>query len=106
MNNNYRTFKYTADTIDGVIQEFPKQFYLRCGQVQIIGPSQVRNYNGTECIQVMNVFLVLYNGQLLGNVCHKTKSGFLNFLRSVCNVDYLGINGGRLELNGCDLVLN
>lgn len=103
--STYKTFKFIAETIDGVIQEFPKEFYLRCEQVIPIGASQVRNYNGTECIQVMNVFLVQYNGQLLGNTCIKDKSQFVQFFNARCRWDYILLNGCNLQLNGCDLIL-
>lgn len=101
MSENYRTFQFTADSIDGVIQEFPKKFFLRCDQVQIIGASQVRNYTGTWCIQVMNVFLIQYNGQLLGSKCFKTFEQFVRFIKSVCQYDYFLMNGRNLLINGC-----
>lgn len=101
-----RTFKFTADTIDGKIQEFPQQFELRCDLVKPLGKEVVRQHNGSECIQAMKVFLIYYNGQAFGNRCHESMAEFVTFLRSVCYTDYLGLNGNRMTLNGCDLILN
>ncbi len=103
---NFNTFKFTADTIDGKIQEFPQVFSLRCKLVKPIGESIVREFNGNECIVAMKVFLIMYEGQLLGNRCHKSFTGFMNFLRAQCFTDYLSLNGCNLQLDGCDLILN
>lgn len=101
MSRNYRTFLFTADTINGVIQQFPKQYFLRCGQVTPIGLSIVRNYTGTECIQAMTVFLIQYDGELLGNSCFKSFSAFMRFYQAVCQSSYLLLNGCNMTLNGC-----
>lgn len=98
-----KSFKFTADTIDGKIQQFPQQFYLHCDKVKPIGESIVREYNGNECIVAMKVFLILYNGQLLGNKCHRSFEGFMNFLRSKCYTDYMLVNDCILTMNGCDV---
>lgn len=100
------TFKFTADTIDGVIQQSPQLFYLNCNKVKPIGASVVRTFNGNECIQSMKVFLVLYDGKLLGNKCHTTFTEFIDFLKAVCYSDYLLLNGVNLELDGAELILN
>lgn len=100
------TFKFTADTINGVIQITPQQYHLQCKKVVPIGESIVRTFDGNECIQAMKVFLVLYDGKLLGNKCHTTMTEFGQFLKAVCYTDYLLIDNVNLELNGGDLILN
>lgn len=105
MSNNYRTFKFRADTIDGKIQQFPQYFLFRCGEVKPIGVDVVRQYDGNECIVAMRVFLVLYNGQLMGNKCFKTFTQFMSFLRGQCNTDYISLNGCVMALNGCSVTI-
>ena len=103
MSDVYRTFSFTADTIDGKIQQFPKQFYLRCGQVTPIGAQTVRQYTGTECIQAMNVFVIYYNGQLLGSKCFRDVLQFLQYFKSVCEYNYFLLNGCYMTINGCQV---
>lgn len=100
------TFKFTADTINGVIQQHPQQFHLRCSKVKPIGLSIVRTFNGNECIQAMKVFLILYDGKLMGNKCYTTYDEFMQALKNTCFTDYIMINGCNLQLDGCDLILN
>lgn len=106
-NDNYTTFSFVANTIDGKIQEFPKQFFLRCNLVRPIGNSIVRQYNGTECIVSMKVFLIYYEGQLFGSTGYQTFDEFNAFLRSQCN-DQCGvtINGCYALINGCHVTIN
>lgn len=105
MPNNI--FKFTAHTIDGKIQEFPQQFQLHCGLVNPIGVQVVREYNGNECIVAMKVFLIMYGGQLLGNKCYESFTGFMQELKAVCyGMGNLQVNGCNLRLNGCNLFLN
>lgn len=105
MPNNI--FKFTADTIDGKIQEFPQQFQLHCGKIKPIGLQTVRDYNGNECIQAMNVFLIYYEGQLFGNKCYTSFAGFMQELKAVCyGFGNLQVNGCNFQVNGCNLILN
>ncbi len=69
-------FSLVADTVDGKIKEFPQTFYLDCDKMKPIGTEKVRNYNGNECIQVMEVFLVYYEGQLFGTRAYKSMDEF------------------------------
>lgn len=102
-----RIFKFTAHTIDGKIQEFPQQFQLRCDFIKPLGNEIVRQYNGSECIQAMKVFLIYYEGQVLGNKCYTSHSGFIQELRAICHgFGNLQVNGCDLRLNDCNLILN
>lgn len=100
-------FKFTADTIDGKIQDHPKQFQLHCDLVKPIGIQVVRDYNGSECIQAMKVFLIMYGGQLLGNKCYGSFESFFQELKSVCyGIGAIQVNDCYLKVNGCNLTLN
>ena len=100
-------FKFTADTIDNKIQEHPKQFQLHCDLIKPIGIQVVRDYNGSECIQAMTVFLIMYGGQLFGNICYESYAGFFQEWKAVCyGTGTLQVNGCNLRLNGCNLFLN
>lgn len=104
MSNEYKTIKFTADTIDGKILEFPQQFYLRCSLIRPQQVQVVRNYTGTECIEAITVFLIYYNGQLLGSKCWKSFDSFMRFYRAKCQGFGLGnvcVNGKPLLMNGC-----
>lgn len=100
-----RIFKFTANTINGVIQEFPQQFQLRCDLIKPVGYETVRNYDANECIVAMNVFLIMYGGQLMGTKCYISFTNFMNALRGVCFTDYLLANDCILTLNGCKVRL-
>lgn len=100
-------FKFTAHTINGVIQHNPQQFILQCNKIKPIGESIVRTFDGNECIQAMKCFLIIYEGKLLGNKCYTSFDNFMQALRCVCFSDgYLLVNGCNLQLDGCDLILN
>lgn len=108
MSDNYKTISFIADTIDGRILEFPKQFYLRCSFIRPQQVQVVRNYTGTECIEAITVFLIYYDGQLLGSKCWKSFDSFMRFYRAACQGQgtcNLLVNGNLLQLNGCNLTI-
>lgn len=94
-------FYFVADTIDGKIKDFPPSFWLECDLIQYIGFQDVRNYNGNECIQVMRVLLVYYQGQLLGTRTYKTQEEFNQARKDICYKVYC-----EFLVNGCNMVLN
>lgn len=107
MSDNYQILNFTADTIDGKILEFPQQFALRCGFIQQIGVQVVRNYTGTECIEAISVFLIYYNGQLLGSKCWGSKQSFFKYYRRVCQGGgNICINNKPIFINGCKVSFN
>ncbi len=105
----FRTVKFTARTIDGVIQEFPETFNLICGQITPVGRQIVRNYNGNECILNVNVFLIYYGGQSLGSIDFETADQFIEYVNNGCNSgcakEYLEMNGCYALVDGCALVV-
>lgn len=103
----FRTVKFTARTIDGVIQEFPETFNLICGRITPVGDSIVRNYNGSECILAVKVFLIYYGGQSLGSTDFNSADQFINYVNAgcqVCDREYLKMNGCYALVNGCALI--
>lgn len=98
-------FKFVADTIDGVIQRCPQPFNLECSQVTPIGVDIIRNYDGNECINAINVFLVYYSGQVLGSTYFKTLDQFLQYQTANCRAStsdcLLTVNGCFVTINGC-----
>lgn len=104
MSAEYQILNFLADTVDGKILEFPKKFYLRCGMIQQLGVQVVRNYTGTECIEAITVFLIYYNGQVLGSKCWNSKRDFMRYYQAVCQGDGLKnvcIDNRPLQINGC-----
>lgn len=96
-------FSFVADTIDGKIEEFPRTFFLDCDKMRPIGTSDVRNYNGNECIQVMKVFLVYYEGQLFGTRAYKSMDAFVQARKDICfkvSCNFL-VNGCYMLINNC-----
>jgi hypothetical protein len=94
-------FYFVADTIDGKIKDFPPSFWLECDEMKYIGFQDVRNYNGNECIQVMRVLVVYYQGQLLGTRRYKTQEEFNQERKGICYKVYC-----EFLVNGCNMVLN
>ena len=102
----FKTIKFTASTIDGVIQAFPQTLNLRCEWVTPVGKQVVRNYNGSECIRVIDVFLIYYCGQSLGTLDFNNADDFINYLNTTCNPckqTSFTINGCYALVNGCIL---
>ena len=99
-------YKFIADTVDQKILEFPKEYYLNCGEAKPIGYQTVRNYDNNECIVARNVFLIMYRGQLLGSTAFRTTDDFINYQNSNCyqrGTCLLTINGCYALVNGCGL---
>lgn len=100
--SGFSTIKFTANTIDGNIEEFPVTFDLLCKSVQPIGVNIIRQFNSNECIRAIKVFIVYYRGQNLGSTQFKSMSEFLQYFQSVCQTPkFCGIT-----YNGCDLTYN
>lgn len=99
---SFSTFKFTADTIDGCILEFPKEFDLRCDKVNPIGETIIRQYDGNECIVAREVFLVYYCGQTFGTTQFKTLDQFLAYRNASC----VRPKECNLSWNGCSLINN
>lgn len=97
---------FVADTIDGKIEQFPQLFFLECDLMKPVGLSEVRNYNGNECIQVMKVFLVYYEGQLFGTRAYKSMDEFIKARKGICFKVFCEIlvNGCDMTMNGCSFV--
>lgn len=109
MSDVFQTFKFTADTIDGKIQEFPQTFDLRCVRVKPLGVDIVRQYNKTQCIVAKKVFLIYYEGQVFGSTQFSSVVQFVQYVnnscRSFCVPAYLTIDNCYLDLNGCHVRL-
>ena len=100
----FSTFQFTASTINGAILQFPQLFYLRCNLVIPIKRDIVRQFDGNECIVARKVFLVMYQGQLLGSTDFCSMDEFLNYRNASCfpKPPCCGIlyNGCYLTFNG------
>ncbi len=95
----FRTFPFTATTIDGDIKEFPVLFNLRCDLVVPIGRTIIRQFNGEQCIVARKVFLVYYDGQNLGTDQFKTLDEFLLWRNNNCTSS----RECNLLYNGCSI---
>src|ERR1700678_4266117 len=102
VQNPFRTFQFLADTIDGVILEFPKLFYLQCSCVKPLGCDIVKNYTKTECIKAKKVFLIYCSGQVFGSCQFTGVAQFVQYVNNSCNPNPLC----NILLNGCQLTLN
>lgn len=105
----YSTFQFVADTIDGKILEFPQTFQLRCDLVVPLYQDVVRQFDGNECIVARRVYLIFYQGQVLGSKQFTTMPQFVNYRNSncgieanVCNVSFFGC---PVTFNGCQVVI-
>lgn len=87
-------------TIDGKILEFPQEFILRCERVKPLGQDIVKEFNSSGCIVATKVYLIYYEGQVLGNRNIKTLDEFLLLRNSGCNF----VIGCPLVYNGCTIV--
>lgn len=96
-------FYFVADTVDGKIKEFPLELWLNCDKIKLIGLSEVRNYNGNECIQVLKILLVYYEGQLLGTRAYKTLDSFIQARKNICYKVFCNflVNGCYMMINNC-----
>lgn len=103
----FKTFKFYANTIDGRIQRQPKVFNIECQDVKPIGRQVVRNYNGNECIEAIDVFLVWSRGQLLGSTAFTTLDEFLTYrnasCQSICTLPLFTVNNCLTQLAGCNI---
>lgn len=82
----YRTFKFTANTIDGKILEFPYSFWMRCDLTKPLYQDIVRAYDKNECIVARKVYLVAYGGHLYGTEQFTNMDEFVNYRNTNCRV--------------------
>lgn len=104
----YRTFKFTAHTIDGKLLEFPSTFWMRCDLVTPLYRDIVRAYDKNECIVARKVYLVSYGGHLYGTEDFTNMPDFVDYVRANCNVRsccfaiynncFVTINGKRVTI--------
>lgn len=105
----YKTFIFSADTVDGKILEFPEVFYLQCDKITPLGVDIIRQYNKTECIVAKKVFLIYYAGQVFGSTQFCNLTQFVLYLNNACRVfctpPFLQINGCNLQRYGCNVTI-
>lgn len=104
----YRTFKFTAHTVDGKILEFPYPFWMRCDLVKPLYQDIVRAYDKNECIVARKVYLVWYAGHLYGTEDFTNMPDFVEYVRTHCQVRvccfamlggcFITINGRRITI--------
>lgn len=105
-----KLFKFTANTINGELQEFPASFEFDCDRISPIGMAVIRDYDDLLNIVARKVFLVLYNGETFGTTQFKSISDYDQFIKVNCQCCpsrcIVLLNGCHLQLNGCDFVLD
>lgn len=105
-----KSLQFTADTIDGQIQEFPKLFYFPCDQVIPLGVSVVKSFDQELNIVAKRVFLLQYQTQSFGSSQFESLSDFNQYISAYCQCCpakcIVLVNGCNLQLNGCDFVLD
>ena len=104
------SFSFTADTINGAIQERPKIFTLDCECVIPIGVDIVRDFDESLCIVAKRVFLIRYNQDVFGTCQFKSLEEFIQYKNLACSCCQdtvecvLLINGCNATINGCNLL--
>lgn len=99
----YRTFKFTAHTIDGKILEFPYSFWMRCDLVTPLYQDIVRAYDKNECIVARKVYLVSFGGHLYGTEDFTNMPDFVAYVKANCVVRsccFAIYNGCFITING------
>lgn len=89
------------ETINGRITNSPETLYAQCGQIKPLGIEVVRNFDGNECIVAKRVYLVYYNGDVLGTTQFKTLDEFLSYQKEACVPDS---NYCDFYIDGCQVV--
>lgn len=100
----YKTFKFTAHTIDGKILEFPYSFWMRCDLVTPLYQGIVRAYDKNECIVARKVYLVSYGGHLYGTEDFTNMEDFVEYQQTNClvkDICYLLFFGCPVTINDC-----
>lgn len=100
-----KSFQFIADTINGVIQEFPAPFYFPCDQIVPLGVQIVRDFDDDLCIVAKRVYVIRYGQDLFGSSSFNSLTGFLQYMKALCNCCPTAINCDVL-FNGCALLFN
>lgn len=105
--SQFKTFKFTANTIDGKILEFPQIVNLRCDMVKPLGNEVIRQFNGNECIVAKKVYLVFYDGHVYGTTQFNSLDSFLLYrnanCKPFCKLPYFTLNNCFFTLGGCQI---
>ncbi len=101
-----KSLQFTADTIDGQIQETPQVFYFPCDKVIPLGTSVVKSFDESMNIVAKRVFVVQYGSRSFGSCQFQSFSDFDTYLGSQCQCCpctecFVLINGCFIEINGC-----
>jgi len=102
--SGFSTFKFTANTLDGNILEFPLIVDMRCDLVIPLYQDIVKAYDKDECIVARKVYLVSYGGHLYGTFDFTTLEEFVEYRNSSCipveECCYLTYAGCYITFNG------
>jgi hypothetical protein len=100
-----KSFAFRADTINGVIQEFPPTMTFFCGDVTPIGIDLVRDFDEDACGIVKRVFLILYNGSTFGTTQFKSRDEYDQYIQTQCNccpqICYVKIGDCDVMIGNC-----
>lgn len=104
MNN--KRFPLSVNTINGEIYEFPQEITVVCGQILLVGPSVVREYDGnTDCIIAKRVLLFKYGGNVFGTSQFTTINEFNQYLSGMCSccdpICYIQIGDCNIAIGDC-----
>jgi hypothetical protein len=98
-------FKFTANTLDGRILEFPKVVNMLCDKVIPLYQDIVKAYDKDECIVAREVYLVNYGGHLYGTTDFTTMDEFVSYRNSNCRC--VLVNGNCvITYNGMPILFN
>ncbi len=105
-----KSLSFTADTINGEIQEFPATFNFPCDKILPIGVSVVKSFDENLAIVAKRVFAIEYNAQSFGSSQFKSLEDFNQYRGVACQCCpfhcAILINGCYLLLNGCRFVID
>lgn len=98
----FSTFRFTANTLDGRILEFPLTVDMRCDLVIPLYQDIVKEYDKDECIVARKVYLVSYGGHLYGTFDFTTMEEFIEYRNRNCiekECCYITFGGCYLTFN-------
>jgi hypothetical protein len=108
-----RLIPFTAHVINNKILFEPKQEYIDCTKVKIVGQRRYKGLDANYCVVETDAFAVEYGGQILAN-SYFTEELFLQYLSEMCGCKegcphpddncFLLIMGCTATMNECGLL--